>query len=147
MFYNMKKLLFLCLSFFFVWGCMSNVNSSGKSSEDSVNRLSQTASTFMQAMVDKNWDLAYSFFDSGFKQGVPIISFTNYPRQMEIKAFTIKSVEILPSGKEANVVVTEDISQKGFTFKGLEKTQRWIVEKRKWVLVEGPPASIPESKK
>lgn len=139
-----KIIISLCAGVVFFFGC-AGVGSNSTKSQDSADRLSREVATFMQAMVDKNWNAAYPFFDNSFKKSVSKETFASFPRQIEIKAFTVESVEILPSGKEADVTITQDLSSRGFTFKGIKKTQHWLVQKGKWVVLEGPLASMSES--
>ena len=131
--------LFACTILF--CGC-ATTGSHTMNSQGKTDRLSKEVAKFMQAMVDKNWEVAYPFFDDGFKKSVSKEAFAFYPRDTEIKAFTVESVEILPSGKEANVTLIEEISTKGFTFKGIKKNQHWLIQNGKWVVLEGPPAPM-----
>ena len=127
-------------------GCASIIqNEHTLSPEASKAVLYERITAFMQAEVDKDWKIAYSFFYSLYKESVPQIMFANLPRDKELKAFTIESVDLSSSGNEGTVVIKEDISIRGFVFKGIKKTQKWIRENNQWVLIEVPaePALTP----
>ncbi len=128
------------ISLLFFSGCHGSMPFPSKTPAAAEKELMQAIVTFMDAMVEKNWKTAYLFFDSEFRRGVNDSTFINYPRKIEVKSYEIKSVELKPSLKEAVVVVLKDISQQGFTFKGIENRQLWIMEKGGWRILEPPPA-------
>jgi hypothetical protein len=53
---------------------------------------------------------------------------------MDITAYKIESIEILPSGNEATVQVKQNISIKVFDFKDQAEKQQWVKEGFSWYL-------------
>jgi hypothetical protein len=92
----------------------------------------------MQAKVDGKWDVVYGFFESSFRKTMSKEKYSNVPRGISFENFTIETIEILSSGKEATVNVKSDISMQGFTFKGAPEKQRWVKEGRQWFLKAKP---------
>ena len=104
--------------------------------------LEERVNHFMQAQVDKKWDSAYSFFDSSFREKLSRESYVHRSRKMFYKGFGIEPITLLPSGEEATVKVTIDISFRGYDFKKAPQTQIWVKEKGEW-FVKSEPSNNP----
>lgn len=110
--------------------------------EDPATVLRTRSAACLQAKMDQDWASAYGFFDSTFKEEISPEYFEVLPKATETMGFSILDVTVSETGKTAEVRITEDIKiPQGFTFPGVEKTQTWILERGKWMLVE--PLSSP----
>ena len=85
----------------------------------------------MEAKTTGNWDLVYDYYDPAFRSSTSKGEFTSKNRIL-FKAYTIQKMEILPSGKEARVEISNDISMQGFDFKDAPETQHWVNIDGKW---------------
>ena len=99
--------------------------------------LEERVKNFMQAQVDKKWDSVYSFFDSSFREKISRESYVHRSRNTFYKGFGIESITMLPSGEQATVKVTIDISFRGYDFKP-HQTQNWVKEKGEWFVKSDP---------
>jgi len=100
--------------------------------------LRKRIDTLMQAKINGKWDIVYDHYDSSYRKTLPREQFANRSRSMQFKNFSIETIEILPSGKEAKVKVKSDISLQGFDFKGAPENQQWIEENGQWFLKVKP---------
>jgi len=138
----LKTCAICLLGLFVVLGCSSTSSYINKK-EKSEDLLKQRVEAFMQGKVANNWAAVYDFLDADFKKSMSQEKFAAYPRKTAVVGYTIESTQLIPSGIEADVMVKEDISMRGYTFKGIAKKQHWIIEKGKWVLIERPQAVTP----
>jgi hypothetical protein len=92
----------------------------------------------MNAKINKDWEKAYTFFDSAYKKTQPEHQFLSNISKMEFKAFTIETITVAPDGKHATVIMKTDITTNGFDFKGNQTTQQWVKEGRQWFLYMPP---------
>ena len=96
-------------------------------------RVRERARLLLQAKVDGKWDQVYDLYDADYRKTITREAFAKRPRTMSYKAFTIEGVEILPSGTEAVVRVTETVSIQTFEFRSPVIPQRWIkADDGKW---------------
>jgi hypothetical protein len=114
--------------------------------------LEERVKSYMQAQIDRKWDRAYSFFDSSSRERISRESFMNTPRKLSYKGFKIEGITMLPSGDQASVKVTIDVSFTGYDFKGALRTQNWVKERGSWFVKIEPqsrsnPFTPPENQK
>ena len=96
-------------------------------------RVRERATLLLQAKVDGKWDQVYDLYDADYRKTIPREAFAKRPRNMSYKGFVIEGVEVLPSGTEAVVRVTETVSVQTFAFKSPVIPQRWIkADDGKW---------------
>jgi hypothetical protein len=102
--------------------------------------LEERVKNYMQAQMDGQWDRAYSFFDSSFRERIPRESYVaaNRAKKMFYKESAIEEIKILPSGDQAMVKVRIDISTMGYDFKGVSRTQNWVKERGEWFVKSEP---------
>ena len=75
----------------------------------------------------------YDLYDADYRKTITREDFIRRPRNMQYVAFTIESVEVLPSGKEAVVKAKEDVTFQAYPFSSPVKAQRWIkADDGKW---------------
>jgi hypothetical protein len=94
--------------------------------------LEERVRQYMQAQIDGNWDLAYSFYDSSSRREIRRESYISRPRKLSYKGFEIEEITGLPSGDQATVKVKIDLLYMGYNFKGAPQTQEWVKEKGAW---------------
>lgn len=97
--------------------------------------LEERVKGYMQAQIDKEWDRAYSFFDSASRKEVPRGTYLNQPRKLSYTGFRIEEITVLPSGDQATVRVRIDLLFMGYEFKGDKggpERQEWVKEKGAW---------------
>jgi len=86
----------------------------------------------MNAKIENNWGKVYDYYSSSYKKTKEKNSFASMNRGLYFTKFTINSVEIQPSNKEAKVKITYDAVMKGMDFKNTVETQTWIKEGWNW---------------
>ena len=96
--------------------------------------LKERVQGMMQAKINKDWGSVYTYFDESFQKRESKEVFSNKIGGIIFKAYTIESIEILPTGKDATVKIKSDIQTNGFDFKGTPETQHWIMEEGEWHL-------------
>jgi len=107
-----------------------------KSSEES---LRERVSLYMQARVDEQWSNVYEFFDPAYRKEVSKEEFLSAPARFDFRGYSIDTIEIAPSEKEATVRLKVDISVQGFEFKGTPERQQWIKDGRTWYIKQVVP--------
>ena len=86
----------LILVFILAIGCASFPQKISK--EES---LRKRVNALIQAKIDGRWDIVYDLYDSSYKKTLSREQFANRLRTMQFKNFSIETIEILPSGREA----------------------------------------------
>jgi hypothetical protein len=99
--------------------------------------LEERAKNYMQAQIDRKWDRAYTFFDSASREGETRESYLSRSRKLSNKGFKIEEIKVLPSGDQATVKVSIDISYMGYNFPGVSQTQNWVYERGEWFVKSG----------
>ena len=94
--------------------------------------LRQRVNSMMQAKIADDWGKVYDFQSPEYKEAVPKDKFLGFSRKMSVLSYTIESLEIAPSGKEATVKVKFAASVRGFEFEGMVNTQQWVKIKGTW---------------
>jgi hypothetical protein len=94
--------------------------------------LEDRVKQYMQAQIDKKWELAYSFFDASSREKLTRESYVNKPRKLSFTGFAIEEITVLPSGDKAEVKVKIDILYMGYNFKGAPQVQTWSKENGAW---------------
>ena len=122
---------YVAIFFLIVIFCSGCTHPSQHIPEDSLkNRVEER----MQAVMSGKWDVVYTYFDSKYRKAVPEGKFVHKPRNVKFKKYTIETLTILPSGKEADVRLKLDIQFQGYTFPDAPKKQHWVREKNEWYL-------------
>jgi hypothetical protein len=85
----------------------------------------------MDAKVAGKWDLVYDLYDPATRPKASGEGSSPAGRNI-FEGYVIESLEILESGEEARVEISNDISIQGFDFKGAPEVQRWVKVKGKW---------------
>jgi hypothetical protein len=88
----------------------------------------------MNAKINNDWGKVYDYYSSSFKKTKDKDSFTRINRGLYFTSFTINSIEVQPSKKEATVKITYDAMMKGMDFKKNTETQTWIKEGWNWYM-------------
>ena len=99
--------------------------------------LEDKVGDYMQAQIDEKWDRVYSFLEPSYREEVSRENFVHRTRKMFLKAFTIETIKILPSGNQATVKVRIDVSFRGTTFQKALKTQHWTKQNGEWFVQVG----------
>ena len=86
-----------------------------------------------QAKIDKEWGTVYELTSSEFRKSIKRDQFLRGCR-MDVKSFTIATLEISPDKKRATVTVSFDIQQMGHLFKGMRLKETWLLEDGRWYL-------------
>lgn len=94
----------------------------------------------MDAKIAGDWGLVYDFYAPTSRPKASTGE-SSPARGISFKGYTIENLEILESGKEARVRISNDISMQGFDFKNAPEVQHWVKAKGKWYL--GVKASSP----
>ena len=94
--------------------------------------LRQRVDSMMQAKIADDWGKVYDFQAPEYKKEVPKDEFLGINRKMSVLRYSIASLEMAPSGKEATVEVKFAASVRGFEFDGMINTQQWINIKGTW---------------
>lgn len=100
---------------------------------DEKDLLKDNVTQLMDAKVAGKWDVVYDFCDPAFRQKM---SKSDYLRgkKLQFKGYTIRNLEILPSGNEANVEISNQISMEGYDFNNAPEVQHWVKTDGKWYL-------------
>lgn len=94
--------------------------------------LDERVKNYMQAQIDRKWDLAWSFFDSSSREKVTRESYVSRTRKLSYRGFAIEEIAMLPSGDQATVKVRIAISFMGYNFNRAPQTQNWVKERGEW---------------
>jgi hypothetical protein len=116
---------------FIVLSCGCATLSSSKDEEDV---LRDRVVRMMDAKIAGNWSLVYNFYAPASRPKTSTGGESIPARGIIFKDYVIKNMEILESGKEARVEISNDISMSGFDFKDAPEVQHWVKVKGKWYL-------------
>jgi hypothetical protein len=86
----------------------------------------------MTARVDQNWAEVYKYMAPSYKKKMSKESFAGMKRDILYKNFTIESVKIDGSGKNAVVMVKYDMTVMTYPVSGHRETQEWIKQGFNW---------------
>jgi hypothetical protein len=86
----------------------------------------------MNAKISNDWGKVYDYYSADFKKTKEKSSFASMNRGLYFTKYTINSIEIEPSKKEAKVKITYNANMKGMDFKDNPETQTWIKEGWNW---------------
>jgi hypothetical protein len=86
----------------------------------------------MTAKINNDWGKVYDYYCASYKETKEKSSFANMNRGIYFTKYTLKSIEIAPSQKEATVKITYDVDLKGMELKDNPETQTWIKEGWNW---------------
>lgn len=89
---------------------------------------------FMNARVSQDFAKAYTFFNAVYHDTVSATQYEKKAGRVAVSGFSIESIDVNDSGKEAVAVVKTDVSMQGFDFKDNSETQIWVREKGGWFL-------------
>ena len=107
--------------------------------------LDERVNGYMQAQVDKDWNAAYSYFDTATRKKILREQYVYKSRKLSYTGFTIEETNVLPSGDEATVKVRITLFFMGYEFPRAPQTQQWVKEKGAWFVKADPPQSQPLS--
>jgi len=110
----------------FVCGCATL-----SSPKDEKDVLRDRVVQMMDAKIAGNWDLVFDFYDPASRPKTSGEGSSPAGKGI-FKDYAIENLEILESGEEARVEISNDISVQGFDFKGAPEVQRWVKVKGKW---------------
>lgn len=122
----------------FICGCATL-----SSPKDEKDVLRDRVVQMMDAKIAGNWDLVYEFYEPASRPKASGEGGSR-PGKGIFKGYTVENLEILESGEEARVKISNDITIQGFDFKGAPETQRWVKVKGKWYF--GMKAASPMKK-
>ena len=126
---RVTKIFVFCVSVAFIaFACGCATLSSQK---DEKNVLRGRVAQMMDAKIAGDWGLVYDFYASTARPKASTEESTP-ARGVVFKDYVIENLEILESGEEARVEISNDISVQGFDFKGAPEVQRWVKAKGKW---------------
>ncbi|MFP4533527.1 MAG: hypothetical protein ACLFNS_12670 [Desulfobacterales bacterium] len=94
--------------------------------------LRQRVKNMMEAKIADDWGKVYDFQAPEYKQEVSKDQFLGINRNMSVLSYSIESIEMAPSGKEATVKVEFSASARGYEFSGMVNTQQWKKIKGTW---------------
>ncbi len=98
---------------------------------------------YMQAQVDKKWDLAYSFLDASTREKISREDYISKNRNLSYTGFTIEEINLLSSEDQAAVKVRINLLFMGYEFPRAPQTQEWIKEKGGWFVKPKPAPETP----
>jgi len=104
--------------------------------------LKQRVKGMMEAKINQDWGRFYSYLEPAFKEKVSKKDFVNKKRGVRFTGFSIKSIQIKPSGKEAVVEVLFDMTIKSYSFTDQEDSQVWVKKKRNWYMAHQPTNAL-----
>ncbi|MCX5839672.1 MAG: hypothetical protein NTW71_14350 [Deltaproteobacteria bacterium] len=105
--------------------------------------LEERVKNYMQAQIDGKWDRAWSFFDSSSRESIRREIYVNRSRTLSFSGYGIDEITVLPSGDQATVKVSMDVSFMGHAFKGMPLTQKWVKESGAWFVNEPQSLKTP----
>ena len=88
--------------------------------------LQDRVSAMMTARVNEDWRTVYQYLEPDYREQVSEDKFAGMARNIFFSNFSIDSLDIAPSGKEADVVVKYDMSVMQFDVPGHSEKQKWI---------------------
>jgi len=88
----------------------------------------------MNAKVNQDWAAFYTYLDPAYQKKVPQNKFVNRKRDVRFTDFSIKSVQIAPSGKDAEVAVVYDMTVRSYEFTDQRQVQDWVKKGGQWYL-------------
>jgi hypothetical protein len=100
--------------------------------------LEERVTNYMQAQINKKWDLTYSFFDSSSREKISRESYVYRTRTLSYKKFEIEEITLLPSWDQATVRVKITISFMTYQFTLSPQTQNWVKENGAWFVKYEP---------
>ncbi len=104
-------------------------------------QIRQRVEGMMNAKIENDWGKVYDYYGPAYKKTMPKDTFARMARAVYFTKFTITSIEVGPSGKEAVVKLTYDVVMKGFDFKDISETQKWINDGWNWYQDIDPSAT------
>jgi len=105
--------------------------------------LKTRVEAFMNAKIAGDWEKAYSYFESSYRERVSKENYVRRAAAVVIKKFSIESIEIDPTGKKATVMIKSDITMQGLEFKDNVSTKKWVKEGSTWYLQMTHPDKNP----
>lgn len=94
--------------------------------------LEKRVAEMMTARVNQNWAEVYKYMAPSYKKKMSKESFAGMKRDVFYNNFTIESVKIDASGKNAVVMVKYDMTIMSYSVPGQRETQEWIKHGFNW---------------
>jgi len=116
-----------------------------KTAEDYKNDLNQTISKEWAAKINKDWGTVYDLATQSSKNKIKRDDFIKYVN-VEVLNYTIKDLQIDPSGEKAIAVIDYTTFQMGYKIPMMTK-EEWVLENGQWRLEMPPGIPFPESGK
>ncbi len=116
------------LFFLAVSGCGILQPDTGAGSKEA---LRARVADLMEAKMAADWGKVYNFYDPEYKEKISKDKFLGLNRSLTFLDYTIKEIEVEPSGDAATVNVEVGFSSYGFDFNALE-IQHWIRKEGTW---------------
>ena len=104
--------------------------------------LEQRVKGLMKAKINQNWARLYTYLDPSYQETVSRKNFVNRQREAMYSDFSIESIQIKPSGREAVAEVLFDMTVKSFEFKDQRDVQNWVKKDEKWYLKTQPANAL-----
>lgn len=100
-------------------------------------KLKERINLLMTAKINGEWDKAYDFFDTNFKNKIQKKTFAT-PKKIIFLSYNIASLKMDASQKMADVLIKSSVEISGYTLKDAPENQHWIIENKKWFLAAKP---------
>ena len=107
--------------------------------------LKNRVSDYMDARMKGDKENSYLFFSRESEKRIPREKYMSIPQTIAYVSYTIDTIDIADTGKEADVTVKVDIKIMTFVFKGITQTQQWLWESGTWCIDIKPVAGLPGS--
>jgi len=123
---KIKSLILLIMALFLISACQS------LPFQPPEQVLQKLAAGMMAARVAQDWGQVYQYLAPDYKNRVSKENFLGKKRDIQFGDFTVESVEIGPSGKEAVITVKYDMTVMSFNVANKRITQNWVKTGGKW---------------
>ncbi|THB80535.1 MAG: hypothetical protein D3926_06800 [Desulfobacteraceae bacterium] len=101
-------------------------------------KLLKRVNGMLTAKINDDWIDVYEYYCENYKKAKSLKAFLKI-HKVDFTAYEIVKVNPNPQDGSAEVIVKYDIVVKGgIELKGISHTQKWIMEKGKWMLLVEP---------
>jgi hypothetical protein len=96
--------------------------------------LKERFHAYMAAKINNDWAAVYTYFEPSYRENITQEAFAGKPRALQFTSYTIKSIAIYPSGKEAEIHFTFNATLKNLEvdFVDHKSTEKWINTGNQW---------------
>jgi hypothetical protein len=131
---NRKFFKSIVVPFLVVTGFMIVQSCSTFSLKPPQERLRDRVQAMMDAKIKNDWAKVYDYLSPSYQKTISKDAFSRMSRSVYFIKYAINSINIGPSGSEANVEVNYDADLKGFDMKNRIEKQTWIKVEGEWYL-------------